>query len=268
MRITKPQYFDTFRCIASACPDSCCKEWDVQVDPESAAYYRSLPGPLGDKLREVLQTVDGEDIMTITDGRCPMWRADGLCRIQAELGEAALCRTCREFPRLRHDYGGFVELGLELSCPEAAKFILTAPPAPPLEEEVPGGEAPEYDEDAMALLKTTRATVLTLLSDTSRPTGEALALTLLYGCQAQSELDGAGILPFDANAALAEAQALAKPGDVQQLLDFFLSLEILTPDWEAFLRSPAPGPWPGTWWSATGSRPFPTTTCTAGSNSR
>ena len=244
MHITKPQYFDTFRCIASACPDSCCKEWDVQVDPESAAYYRSLPGSLGDKLREVLHDEDGESIMTITDGRCPMWRADGLCRIQAELGEAALCHTCREFPRLRHDYGDFVELGLELSCPEAAKFILTAPPAAPLEEEIPGGEPPEYDEEAMAVLKATRRTALTLLSDASRPIGETLALLLLYGCQAQSELDGADILPFEAASALAEAHSLAKTGDVQLLTDFFHSLEILTPDWEALLRNPTPVPWP------------------------
>ena len=244
MHITKPQYFDTFRCIASACPDSCCKEWDVQVDPESAAYYRSLPGPLGDKLREVLHAEDGESVMTITDGRCPMWRTDGLCRIQAELGEAALCHTCREFPRLRHDYGDFVELGLELSCPEAAKFILTALPAPPVAEEVPGGDEPEYDKEAMAVLKATRGTALSLLSDPSRPIDETLALTLLYGCQAQTELDGADILPFDADAALWEARSLAKPGEIQPVLAFFRSLEILTPDWETLLSTPTPGPWP------------------------
>ena len=125
MLITKPDYFDRFRCIAGACPDSCCKEWDVQVDADSAAMYRALPGALGDRLREVLKEEDGETVMTILDGRCPMWRADGLCRIQAELGETALCKTCREFPRLTHDYGDFIELGLELSCPEAAKFILS-----------------------------------------------------------------------------------------------------------------------------------------------
>ena len=34
------------------------------------------------------------------------------------------------FPRLTHDYGDFAELGLELSCPEAAKLILNAPLAP------------------------------------------------------------------------------------------------------------------------------------------
>ena len=78
MKIFKPDYFDAFRCIAGACPDSCCKEWVVQVDDVSAAYYRSLPGSLGDQLREVLQDEDGETVMTIQDGRCPMWRSDGL----------------------------------------------------------------------------------------------------------------------------------------------------------------------------------------------
>ena len=84
MRIFKPDYYDNFQCIASACPDSCCKEWDVQVDETAAAHYRALPGTLGDRLREVLHEEDGETLMTIIDGRCPMWRADGLCRIQAE----------------------------------------------------------------------------------------------------------------------------------------------------------------------------------------
>ena len=181
MQITKPSYFDDFRCIAGACPDSCCKEWDVQVDEASAACYRSLSGPLGDRLREVLRDEDGETVMTIIDGRCPMWRADGLCRIQAELGESALCKTCREFPRLTHDYGDFIERGLELSCPEAARFILDADPTPALAAEVPGGEEPDYDEEAMAVLKATRQTVLEILSDGSRPVQEVLILALFYG---------------------------------------------------------------------------------------
>ena len=243
MLITKPAYFDNFRCIAGACPDSCCKEWDVQVDDASAEYYRALPGPLGDRLREVLRDEDGETVMAIIDGRCPMWRADGLCRIQAELGESALCRTCREFPRLTHDFGDFLELGLELSCPEAAKFILNAAPAAPVAEEVSGGEEPEYDADAMAVLKATRRNMLDILSDASRPVGETLTLGLLYGYQAQAELDGGESQPFDTEAALAEAKSFAKAGESQEMLDFFSQLELLTPEWEALLHSPAPAPW-------------------------
>ncbi len=243
MQISMPQYFDSFRCIAGACPDSCCKEWDVQVDEASAAYYRSLPGPLGDRLREVLSDEDGETVMTIIDGRCPMWRDDGLCRIQAELGEDSLCKTCREFPRLTHDYGDFLERGLELSCPEAAKFILDADPAPFLVTEVPGGEEPEYDEEAMGVLKSTRQTVLQLLSDTVRPVNEVLILALFYGMQAQSELDGGEAYPFDPEAALEDARNFANPGDPAAMADFFLDLELLTPEWETLLRSPASGPW-------------------------
>ena len=243
MQISKPNYFDSFRCIASDCPDSCCKEWAVQVDTASAEYYRSLPGDLGDRLRQVLAEEDGATLMTIENGRCPMWRMDGLCRIQAELGEAALCKTCREFPRLTHDYGDFVEYGLELSCPEAARIILSSSPAPTLTETRPGGEEAEYDEEAMAVLKATRETALAILADTSRPVGETLALFFLYGCQAQSELDSGEIGPFDPEAALDTAKSLAKAGNAADLCSFFLSLELLTREWESRLHTPTPGDW-------------------------
>ena len=242
MILRKSAYFDDFRCIASACPDSCCKEWDVQVDGVSAEFYRNLTGALGDRLRSVLQDVDGEAVMTIEDGRCPMWRQDGLCRIQAELGEEALCHVCREFPRLTHDYGDFIERGLELSCPEAARMILSAASAPFIEEQTDGGEA-EYDQEAMEVLLRTRKQVLEILSDDSRSVGETLALALLYGYQAQGELDGDEELPFDPQAALESAAEFARNADWELWREFFLNLEILTPEWKEMLENPAPAPW-------------------------
>ena len=240
MLISKPSYFDDFKCIASLCPDSCCKEWDVQVDDDTARFYRSLSGPLGDRLREVLRDEDGETVMTICDGRCPMWRQDGLCRIQAELGEAALCKTCREFPRLTHDYGDFVELGLELSCPEAARIILTSQPGPSASSEIPGGECPEYDTITMALLKSSRKTALDILALDCYTPAEALALLLLYSSQVQSALDcgeeDAG--DFDPDAALQTIRSLATPGSIQAIADFFTQLEILTPQWQQLLQAP------------------------------
>ena len=243
MQVFKPIYFDSFRCIAGQCPDSCCKEWDVQVDEASAALYRSLPGKLGEQLRSVLKEEDGETVMTIIDGRCPMWRHDGLCRIQAALGHDALCHTCREFPRLTHDYGDFVEKQLELSCPEAARLILSAEAAPFLAEECPGGEAAEYDAEDMRILRKTRSAALALLEDTSRSVPEALALLLIYGYQAQSLLDGCDVPDFDPDSVLAQARQLAEPADPTALLDFFSGLEILTDAWRARLASPVPAPW-------------------------
>ena len=240
MKIRKPAYFDTFRCIAGACTDSCCKEWDVLVDPDAAAFYRALPGELGDRLRQVLKDEDGDTVMTIIDRRCPMWRQDGLCDIQAALGHDALCKTCREFPRLTHDYGDFIEYGLELSCPEAARIILSTP-ADWVEAEVPGGEA-EYDEEAMEVLLRTRDTARALLAE-NRPVPETLAALLLYGYQAQDELDGGEEAPFDAGSALESAAPFARNGDASLMVEFFKTLEILTPQWQARLDAPAPGDW-------------------------
>ena len=240
MKIRKPAYFDTFRCIAGACPDSCCKEWDVLVDEDSAAFYRALPGELGDRLRAVLKDEDGETVMTIIDRRCPMWRQDGLCDIQAALGHDALCKTCREFPRLTHDYGDFIEYGLELSCPEAARIILSSP-ADWVETEVPGGEA-EYDEEAMDVLLRSRDTARAILA-AGAPVPETLAALLLYGYQAQDELDGGEEAPFDAASALESAAPFAKNGDADLMVEFFKTLEILTPQWQARLDAPAPEDW-------------------------
>ena len=241
MRITKPTYFDTFRCIAGDCPDSCCKEWDVQVDDDAAAFYRTLPGPLGNRLRQVLKDEDGETVMTIIDRRCPMWRADGLCEIQAQHGHDALCKTCREFPRLTHDYGDFIEYDLELSCPEAARIILSAP-VEFVTEERPGGEV-EYDAEAMEVLLRTRETARAILADTERPVNQALTLLLLYGYQAQDELDGAAEAPFDPAASLETAAQFPANGDAALIVEFFRDLEILTPQWAARLESPTPGIW-------------------------
>ena len=243
MKLIKPFYFDSFRCIADRCPDSCCKEWDVLVDPEKAAFYRSLPGELGDRLRQVLTVEDGETYMLIENRRCPMWREDGLCRIQAELGESALCKTCRDFPRLTHDYGDFVELGLELSCPEAARIIFESGLPNHLTAEVPGRETPEYDKDAMDILLRSRKQMRQILSDESRSVGETLAVALMFGYHVQSELDGAEASPFDPAAALEEARHFARAADVDAVLDFFRNLEILTDGWRDRLNHPDPVPW-------------------------
>ena len=234
MKITKPAYYDEFRCLAGDCPDSCCQEWDVDVDEKSAAFYRGLPGELGDRLREVLQDTEAGTVMTIQDGRCPMWRADGLCRIQAELGEGALCQVCRQFPRLRHDYGDFVELGLELSCPEAARRILSAPAAPRISSLEEGDGEADYDREAMAVLLQTRERALSLLEES--PAADGLTLLLFYGCLAQEALDGGEPGAFDPAAALETAADLAGEPDIPGFLQFFRGLEILTENWAARLE--------------------------------
>lgn len=240
MEVFYPSYYRDFSCIASACPDSCCKEWEVDVDAASAERYRTLTGPLGDALRAVLKDTEDGTVMTIQNGRCPMWRQDGLCRIQAELGHDALCRTCREFPRLRHDYGSFAELGLELSCPEAARLIL-AQHATWEKETVQGDEAPDYEEDAMQILQHSRKLVLQYLRTGTTPVNQKLAVILLYGHHVQSWLDGGEEAVFNEEAFLQTAFRYGQHGTWELLQAFFQGLEILTQQWEECLASPQPG---------------------------
>ena len=241
MKIIKPDYFDDFVCLAATCPDSCCKDWTVDVDSASAQRYLSLEGELGDALRAVLKEDDGAYFMEITDGRCPMWRQDGLCKIQAQLGHDGLCQVCQTFPRLRHDYGNFVELGLELSCPRAAELIFSQKGA--LLSQSTDETAPvEYDEEVMQILLKSREDFLSFLSRTPLSVPQVLAVLLLYGYDVQGEIDGGEPTPFDPQDCLNRASGYVGSGDAQAVIAFFKELEILTPQWKTRLETPAECP--------------------------
>lgn len=236
MELIYPSYYKDFRCIADKCPDSCCHEWDVQVDPESAAFYRTLTGPLGNTLRRAMYEDEGETYLRNQADRCPMWREDGLCQIQAELGHDALCQTCRDFPRLRQDYGDFLELGLEMSCPEAAKIMLTSHSWHLISEPHSGGEEPDYDPELMSILRRTRPQALSLLTDSRFTVSQRLALLLMYGYHVQAEIDGSPETPFDPIAALGEACQFSGIGSKTLFTKFYQDLEILTHRWNSLLE--------------------------------
>ena len=230
-----PPYYLRFHCLAEACPDSCCKGWTVDIDTASAERYRTLPGPLGDRLRQVLHDADSGTVMTIENGRCPMWRQDGLCQIQAQLGHNALCQVCRQFPRIAHEYGSFEELGLDLSCPEAARLILTEPGTPFVTETVSGEAVPDHDPQTMDILLQSRSAVLEFLSDERFTVPQILSVMLLYGYEVQTALNIGEAAALDPAQTLAASGEYAGTADMQLLFDFFKGLEILTDQWSALL---------------------------------
>ena len=59
MRVTVPDYYENFRCLAGKCPHTCCEKWEVVIDGDSAALYQTVPGPLGGKLRSALKRDEG-----------------------------------------------------------------------------------------------------------------------------------------------------------------------------------------------------------------
>ena len=126
MKHLYPTYYERFRCIAAACPDSCCQGWDVVIDSDTEAFYNTVQGELGEKLRAAIYTdADGDRVFHLAaQKKCPFWGDDKLCDIYRALGEEHLCATCAQFPRITMDYTTFTEHTLALACPEAARLIL------------------------------------------------------------------------------------------------------------------------------------------------
>ena len=246
MELRYPDYYKKFSCIAAACPDSCCHEWEVDVDPVAAQLYRTMPGDLGDQLRRVLR--EGEDgwasMINTPDRRCPMWRQDGLCQIHAQLGHEALCETCRDFPRLRHEFGDFAELGLELSCPEAARIMLSSADPKWVTETIPGGEEGDYDPAWLEVLTVSRQRARDMVMDENLPLGVALSHLILYAAQVQCAESPEDLADFDPETQIESLPLQAFPGSMEDVWQVYRGLEVLTDRWQQILdRGSLEAPW-------------------------
>ncbi len=126
----RPDFYARFACRAAHCRHSCCRGWEIDVDDASAAYYRALPGDLGNALRAALsEDMEGWHFRLDAEERCPFLRRDGLCRLICELGEDALCDICALHPRFYAACGEYELAGLGLSC-EAVSALLLETDAP------------------------------------------------------------------------------------------------------------------------------------------
>ena len=126
MKLRKPDYYDSFHCIGSACTDTCCAGWEIEVDEESSARYQQLQGALKDKMKRSLTVTEEESYFALQDGRCPFLKKDGLCELICHYGDGILCDICREHPRFYNWYGGDTEVGLGLCCEEAERLIFAS----------------------------------------------------------------------------------------------------------------------------------------------
>ena len=51
MKLRIPDFYDSFHCIGSECPDNCCIGWELDIDEDTYEYYKNVPGEFGDRLR-------------------------------------------------------------------------------------------------------------------------------------------------------------------------------------------------------------------------
>lgn len=124
MKVRVPNYFNEFKCIASECEDTCCAGWEIVIDDETHKRYENVEGEFGEILISKIVKSDGENIFLLNNGNCSFLNEKKMCEIYINLGEDHLCYTCQQFPRYTEEFLDLKEVGLSLSCPEAARIIL------------------------------------------------------------------------------------------------------------------------------------------------
>lgn len=199
-----PDYYKEFHCIAGACKHSCCIGWEIDIDPESAERYRTLPGEMGERLRAHIAWEDPPHFILGRGERCPFLDQDNLCELILDLGEAQICGICADHPRFRNELPGRVETGIGLCCEEAARLILSR--REPMQLEVSGTDG---EEDTILEL---RDEVLALLQERELPI-QVRVEKMLRRC--------GGYLP-DRTA--------------EEWAEFLLGLERLTEEWTELLE--------------------------------
>lgn len=193
-RFSELRYINRFRCVGSACPDHCCRDWQIDIDPDTERRYRRLEdSPLKQSITENLKRRRCGDkkrtfIQLKPDGVCPMHDDDGLCRIQKTLGESYLSRTCDTFPRLRTGTETHGFRAGTVACPAVARDVLQSPDA--MAEVVCGdgpgwapgvaaapASGPALSIDEMAAVRTS---MLAILTATGQPWAGRVTLATLF----------------------------------------------------------------------------------------
>lgn len=126
MKVCTPNYFSKFKCINSACSDTCCKHWQVELDDSTyIKYYKAVKEStsLGKTIERYMRKGKKSYFKNCRNGSCPFLDSNQLCSLHIEHGYDVLPHTCKEFPRFYNLFGLYEEIGLSFSCPEAAKII-------------------------------------------------------------------------------------------------------------------------------------------------
>ena len=118
----KQNSFDHFRCTSGQCPKSCCIGWQIMIDENSLKKYQSYTGPFSDRLQASVNC--RAQAFRQHHTRCDLLNSNGLCDLQATLGESFLCDTCRLYPRHTEEFQDLREYSLSLSCPEVTRMVL------------------------------------------------------------------------------------------------------------------------------------------------
>lgn len=133
VEVTLPKKCKDFECIGGKCEDTCCKEWDIEIDKDTFNDYSKVKNSSMSLMIKdsIIKNDDctGYDldygIIRLNDKkRCPFLDDKNLCMIYSKIGKEYLSNICTHYPRILNKIDNKYEISLDVSCPEAARLIL------------------------------------------------------------------------------------------------------------------------------------------------
>lgn len=240
MKYHKPSFFDQFKCIGSACTDTCCAGWEIEVDETTAQGYLAEKGAFGDRLRHEIGSEPGEYFFKLQNNRCPFLNKENLCDIFINLGEDRLCDICREHPRFYNWFGDYTEVGLGLCCEEAERLLFSDSKPLTFVEEVTQDE--ELAEECEQMLEERKA-IFSILQNRKKNIGARLKRLLLQLPYADEMLLlTVPILEWDDPESIPKLDYNAKPStntlksSALFLIRFFGGMESLDETWPSMMK--------------------------------
>ncbi len=207
-----PSYYKKFRCIADRCTHNCCIGWEIDIDSDTLSKYEKLDRETNSNILENVDFDGGSAHFRLTYGeRCSLLSENNLCKLICNFGEDALCDICREHPRYRNYFGCREEIGLGLSCEEAARIILSCPEKVKFEPYRYNEDAENASNDENNLLSV-RKNIISIIQNRKLPITDRIEIVF-------ETLDES--LPYT---------------NLDTWCDFFLSLERLDEKWTELLN--------------------------------
>lgn len=245
MKYHKPSFFDQFKCIGSACTDTCCAGWEIEVDETTAQGYLAEKGAFGDRLRREIGSEPGEYFFKLKNNRCPFLNKENLCDIFINLGEDRLCDICREHPRFYNWFGDYTEVGLGLCCEEAERLLFSDSKPLTFVEEVHTDASDLLDdesEECEQMLEERKA-IFTILQNRKKNIGARLKRLLLQLPYADEMLLlTVPILEWDDPESIPKLDYNANPSTTTLkssalfLIRFFGGMESLDETWPSMMK--------------------------------
>lgn len=241
MKQTFVSFYPDFHCTASECSDSCCIGWEIDIDSNTAEYYRSCKGDFAEKLHSHISEEDGPHFILTEKERCPFLNEKNLCEIFIHLGEEHLCEICTQHPRFHEWFGDYKESGLGLCCEEAVRLLFADPK--PLtfitKETDEAADDIDFDEELFAALLKVREKLFAMLQNRSLPLGERMASLLNTAVLIQDAIDNENldeILNLEAASLKTEANKEEAEEAIINILSFMEGLEPIDESWPEYLK--------------------------------